>query len=187
MIGVIGGASSARTTLGLLAAVGALCGGVAGAVVAVRLSADDALPAAVARDEPAAFSADRGSSAGAVASRSALHGPTPWPVAEAKIVRVRHPHHRAAPVRKKRHRVAVRAVQVPVRTTAAAGTQQAAGSTGAAAPAPVQVPQTYTPTRSPQATSAPVAKTTPRAPSPEPAPAHANPKPEPAGRFDDSG
>ncbi len=164
-----------------MAGVGALSGGVAGAVIAGRLSTDDTTPTAAARDEPVAAVADRPAAIAASAGRSASRQPTPWPIVaeRAAAIAVHHPRHRAAVVRATP--VAVRdtaaRIDVPAETVAAPTVQTStpAATDDGAAVAPVDVPvhvrQPSTPARSPEPAPTPTPQAAPKAPSPEPAPA----------------
>jgi hypothetical protein len=193
----MGGRLSARATLCLLAGIGALSGGVAGAVIVGRLSVEDSVGTAAARDEPAAVTRPRAVQVAEVAGRSALRQPTPWSAADAEAARVgsaeRHTSHRATI----RHR--------PSRTMAPVAAAPVAAPTSAGATTEIREQQPPAPiqARAPAATgggsargTAPASPTVrapaaPKAaaPAPEPAPAHRSPTPDPqpTGAFDDSG
>jgi DNA polymerase III gamma/tau subunit len=196
---MMGGYRSTRTTLCLLAGVGALCGGVAGAAIVGKLATDGSVPAAVARDEPAAVSRTRAMQVAAVAARSPSRLPTPWSPADAQAARAGGERQRVGHLAAREH--------VPHRTavgTARTGTAPAAGRAKTVAtavtqtgvpPAPVTAaPQavaparpTRPPARSPAPQRAPEPAPNASRPSPEPAPARTSPKPDPTGAFDDSG
>jgi hypothetical protein len=180
---------SARATLCLLAGIGALSGGVAGAVIVGRISVEDSVGTAVARDEPAAGARPRTTQVADVAGRSALRQPTPWSAADARAARAgapkRHPRHRVvvrhrpsrtvAPVVAPTSTAATTEVRESTSTPIQAGAPAAAGGGSARGTAPVSPPAR------PKA-AAP-------APAPEPAPARRSPTPDPqpTGAFDDSG
>lgn len=191
---------STRTTLCVLAAAGALGGGVAGAAIVGNLTTDGSVDAAVARDEPAAAPASRATQVADAAAQSPSRQPTPWSAADVKAAHGAGERPRA--IRKHASsRVTMRAPRasadggsVPAGSRATPVTQPrtpAAGD-GVSGTPPARVspaPQTSAPAQSPAQRPARAPEPAPKAsrPSPEAAPAHTPPKPDPTGAFDDSG
>jgi hypothetical protein len=178
---------SPRATLCALAAVGALSGGLGGALLGGHLAGGDGLQAAVAHDAPAAVgdSSRRAAQAAETAARSVLRQPTPWSAAavtEAAAKRSPRRHvaaRRAAPV------VAAAPVSSPVRSSVTTHARQdSAVRTGREnANTNANAPQvSSTPTPEPRQTPA-EPRPTPK-PKPKPAP---KPDAQPTGSFDDSG
>jgi hypothetical protein len=206
---VMSGYLSTRTTLCLLAGIGALSGGAAGAAIVGKLATDGSVGAAVARDEPAAPSLTRAAQVAATAAQSPSRLPTPWSAAEVDAVRAGGARHQTA-----RAQAPLPSAMRPTRAGAAPVSAPASGDANAvtqttarpARPAPVtaapqaSAPQTAAPqtsaparppaqkpVRSPAPQRAPEPSPAVSRPSPEPAPARSSPKPDPTGAFDDSG
>ena len=192
---MMGGYLSPRTTLCLLAGVGALAGGVAGAAVVGKLATDGSTGVLAAREEPAAAAPGRATQVAVVAAQSPLRQPTPWSADAAKAARQSGERPRAA----RRHPPARAVVKSPRRSAAPARSRAPvvaranAPTTGGGVAAPpvtsVPAPQTSAPVRSPAQPPARAPEPAPKAsrPSPQAAPAHTPPKPDPTGAFDDSG
>ena len=192
---MMGGHLSPRTTLCLLAGVGALGGGVAGAAIVGQLATDGSAGVLAAREEPAAAAPGRATPVAVVAAQSPSRQPTPWSADDAKAARQSGERPRAA-----RQHAPARAVVRPPRRSGAAARSRApvvaranAPATGGGVVSPpvasVPAPQTSAPVRSPVQRPARAPERAPKAsrPSPEAAPAHTPPKPDPTGAFDDSG
>ncbi len=191
---------STRATLCLLAGIGALVGGVAGAAIVGKLATDSQVDAAVARDEPAGAPSSRATQVAAAAAQSPSRQPTPWSAADAQAARAAGERHRAI----RRHassRVTVSAPRASADRGSAPASKHAtpvtrlktpAGGGGASGTPPARVsptPQSSTPVQSPVQRPARAPEPAPKGtrPSPEAAPAHTPPKPDPTGAFDDSG
>jgi hypothetical protein len=184
-------ARSARTTLCVLAAAGALSGGLGGALLVGRLATGDELQAAVARDAPAAVAGSR-HAAQVAAARSVLRQPTPWSAAivaqAARLEAMRHPRRHVAtrrPAAAARAPVAARAPAAPVSAPASTVAVTHARSGSATQTGGATAPHASTP--------APEPRRAPAAPRPQPKPKpKPTPKPDarpqqPTGAFDDSG
>jgi len=174
-----GGHLSTRTTLCLLAVLGALTGGVAGAAIVGKLATDGSAGAAVARGKPAAPPPSRATQIAAVAAQSPSRLPTPWSGTGAKAARAAM---RPVPMSKTRVSAPARNRRIAARRTTPSAPVTPAPQTPVPARTPAQVP-----VRSPAPARAPEAAPKASRPSPEPAPARATPKPDPTGAFDDSG
>jgi hypothetical protein len=193
---LMSGYPSTRTTLCLLAGLGALTGGVAGAAIVGKLATDDSVGAAVARDKPATVSATRAMQVAAVAAQSPSRLPTPWSAADVKAAGAAGERPRvsrqAAPRKQAPQQIAVRSTRTRATPTAPTRSGATRVTRTGSSPPPVSVaPRPSTPVqqpaRSPVRSPAPARAPNVSRPSPEPAPVRATPKPDPTGAFDDSG
>lgn len=193
------GRETAVRLVGVLAAAGALAGGVGGALAAGSLTGGGGPePTANAREAPA--SAGAGLRAGGSATQ-ALRAPVVTPALKAERKKKPRAHRRARPKRAKKAAARRRAVPAyqPAPAVTASLPDTSSATSGTTTPAPARggtiVAGTVAPRRtSPAATSRPSpepAAQTPAKPKPEPAAAKKPaPQPDPAGptgTFDDSG
>lgn len=193
------GRETAVRLVGVLAAAGALAGGVGGALAAGSLTGDGG-PEPTASAREARASADAGLRASAPATQ-ALRTPVLTPAAKAERKKKPRAHRRARPKRAKKAAARRRAVpayqpapavtaSLPDNDTAASGTSRPAPARGGTIVAGTVAPRRTSPAASSRPSPEPAAKA-PVKPKPEPAAAKKPaPQPDPAGptgTFDDSG